>query len=181
MGRFTPTVTDRFYMALETVLDQYRRDGVSEEQIRAVLGHAIVASRQLEGDTDTDQPAPSLTHRRTPGSRGGIFAMGRKNTTLRRESIQAAGCLQRCARCGSSGSEALIFDSWDIAKSHRIEHVAVGVLDLNTMAAHQSRFVFDGLGDGEQDASPSVLPRCLKVAQFPPSVSGTSTSFRRWK
>ena len=107
--------------------------------------------------------------------------MGRKNTTLRRESIQAAGCLQRCARCGSSGSEALIFDSWDIAKSHRIEHVAVGVLDLNTMAAHQSRFVFDGLGDGEQDASPSVLPRCLKVAQFPPSVSGTSTSFRRWK
>ena len=59
MGRFTPTVTDRFYMALETVLDQYRRDGVSEDQIRAVLGHAIVASRQLEATrTLINQPHP---------------------------------------------------------------------------------------------------------------------------
>ena len=59
MGRFTPTVTDRIYMALATVLDQYRRDGVSEEQIRAVLGHAIVASRQLEATrTLINQPHP---------------------------------------------------------------------------------------------------------------------------
>jgi hypothetical protein len=35
-------------MAIETVLDQYRRDGISEEQIRAVLDRAINASSQLE-------------------------------------------------------------------------------------------------------------------------------------
>ena len=48
MSRFTPTLADRIYMAVETVLDQYRRDGLSEDQIRAVLDRAIIASRQLE-------------------------------------------------------------------------------------------------------------------------------------
>ena len=48
MSRFTPTLADRVYMAIETVLDHYRRDGVSEERIRAVLDRAVIASRQLE-------------------------------------------------------------------------------------------------------------------------------------
>jgi len=48
MSRFTPTLADRIYMAVETVLDQYRRNGLSEEQIRVVLDRAIIASRQLE-------------------------------------------------------------------------------------------------------------------------------------
>jgi len=48
MSRFTSTLADRVYMAVETILDQYRRDGLSEEQIRAVLDRAINASRQLE-------------------------------------------------------------------------------------------------------------------------------------
>ena len=48
MSRFTPTLADRVYMAVETVLDQYRRDGLSEVQIRAVLDRAINASRQLD-------------------------------------------------------------------------------------------------------------------------------------
>ena len=48
MSRFTSTLADRVYMAVETVLDQYRRDGLSEEQIRAVLARAIDASKQLE-------------------------------------------------------------------------------------------------------------------------------------
>ena len=48
MSRFTPTLADRVYMAVETVLDQNRRDGLSEEQIRAILDRAINASRQLE-------------------------------------------------------------------------------------------------------------------------------------
>ena len=48
MSRFTPTLADRIYMAVETVLDRYRRDGLSEEQIRAVLDRAITASKELE-------------------------------------------------------------------------------------------------------------------------------------
>ena len=48
MSRFTSTLSDRIYLAVETILDQYRRDGLSEEQIRAVLDRALVASRQLE-------------------------------------------------------------------------------------------------------------------------------------
>ena len=48
MSRFTSTLADRVYMAVETILDQYRRDGLSEVQIRAVLDRAINASRQLE-------------------------------------------------------------------------------------------------------------------------------------
>jgi hypothetical protein len=48
MSRFTPSLADRIYMAVETILDQYRRDGLSEDQIRAVLDRAILASRQLE-------------------------------------------------------------------------------------------------------------------------------------
>lgn len=48
MSRFSPTLIDRVYMAVETVLDQYRREGVPEEKIRAVLDRAIVASGQLE-------------------------------------------------------------------------------------------------------------------------------------
>jgi len=48
MTRFTPTLADRIYMAVEAILDQYRRDGLSEDQIRAVLDRAILASRQLE-------------------------------------------------------------------------------------------------------------------------------------
>jgi hypothetical protein len=35
-------------MAVEAILDRYRRDGLSEDQIRAVLDRAILASRQLE-------------------------------------------------------------------------------------------------------------------------------------
>jgi len=35
-------------MAVEAILDQYRRDGLSEDQIRAVLDRAILGSRQLE-------------------------------------------------------------------------------------------------------------------------------------
>jgi hypothetical protein len=48
MSRFTPSSIDRIYMAVETVLDKYRRDGASEEQIRTVLDRAIRASTQLE-------------------------------------------------------------------------------------------------------------------------------------
>jgi hypothetical protein len=48
MSRFTPTLADRIYMAVEAILDRYRRDGLSEDQIRAVLDRAILASRQLE-------------------------------------------------------------------------------------------------------------------------------------
>jgi hypothetical protein len=48
MSRFTPSLADRIYMAVETILDKYRRDGLSEDQIRAVLDRAILASRQLE-------------------------------------------------------------------------------------------------------------------------------------
>jgi hypothetical protein len=48
MSRFTPSLADRIYMAVETILDRYRRDGLSEDQIRAVLDRAILASRQLE-------------------------------------------------------------------------------------------------------------------------------------
>ena len=48
MSRFTPTLTDRIYMAVEALLDHHRRDGISEEQIRTVLDRAIIASRQLE-------------------------------------------------------------------------------------------------------------------------------------
>ena len=48
MSRFTSTSADCIYMAIETVLDQYRRDGISEEQIRAILDRAINASSQLE-------------------------------------------------------------------------------------------------------------------------------------
>jgi hypothetical protein len=50
MSRFTPSLADRIYMAVETILDQYRRDGLSEDQIRAVLDRAILASRQLEAN-----------------------------------------------------------------------------------------------------------------------------------
>jgi hypothetical protein len=48
MSRFTPTLSDRIYMAVEAVLDHHRRGGISEEQIRAVLDRAIIASNQLE-------------------------------------------------------------------------------------------------------------------------------------
>ena len=48
MSRFRPTLTDRIYMAVETLLDQYRRDGVPEVEIRAVLDRAITASGELE-------------------------------------------------------------------------------------------------------------------------------------
>ena len=48
MSRFSPTLSDRVYMAVEAVLDQYRRDGISEDRIRAVLDRAIDASKQLE-------------------------------------------------------------------------------------------------------------------------------------
>ena len=48
MSRFIPTLADRVYMAVEAVLDPYRRDGISEDQIRTVLDRAIDASRQLE-------------------------------------------------------------------------------------------------------------------------------------
>ena len=48
MSRSTPTLADRVYMSLEAVLDQYRRDGFSEDRIRAVLDRAIHASKQLE-------------------------------------------------------------------------------------------------------------------------------------
>jgi len=48
MSRFTPTLNDRIYMAVEAVLDHHRRHGISEEQIRAVLDRAIIASKQLE-------------------------------------------------------------------------------------------------------------------------------------
>ena len=48
MSRFRPTLTDRIYMAVETLLDRYRRDGVPEGEIRAVLDRAIIASGELE-------------------------------------------------------------------------------------------------------------------------------------
>ena len=62
MSRFTSTLADRVYMAVETVLDQYRRDGLSEVQIRAVLDRAINASRQLEATAGANQATPRLTH-----------------------------------------------------------------------------------------------------------------------
>ena len=58
MSRFTPTLADRIYMAVETLLDHYRRDGLSEEQIRAVLDRAIIASRQLEATRTLIQQPP---------------------------------------------------------------------------------------------------------------------------